>query len=103
MENKKEYNHVYMGKHAYRLAKEEIGLKTQRHSVKYKGVIITFLDHLKSGQICTNLIKFDDFNHELCMYQINSCSSSRTLRVVQRVLHHIEIETTEKSMDSNIN
>ncbi|MGD6740031.1 hypothetical protein ACN08N_26995 (plasmid) [Photobacterium leiognathi subsp. mandapamensis] len=98
MENKKTCNHVYMGKHAYRLVKEEIGLKTQRHSVKYKGVTITFLEHLNSGQICTNLIKFDDFNHELCMHQINSRSGSRTLRIVKRVLHHIE--TTEKSMDS---
>lgn len=88
--NSKPRKQVYMGKHAYRLAKEEIGLRTRSSSVKYKGVTISYLEHLKSGQICTNIIELSDFNHELKMYQVKSGSGSRTLRIVQRILRHIE-------------
>ena len=33
-----------MGKHAYRLAKEEIGLITRSRSVKYKGVTLSLIN-----------------------------------------------------------
>ena len=42
--NNKPYNHVYMGKHAYRLAKEEIELITRSRSVKYKGVTLLLIN-----------------------------------------------------------
>lgn len=95
--NSRPRNQVYMGKHAYRLAREEIGLRTRSSSVKYKGVTISYLEHLKSGQICTNLIELDDFNHELKMNQVKSCSGSRTLRIVQRLLRHIESKYNQGS------
>jgi len=79
-----------MGKHAYRLIKEELGLRTKRHSFQYKEVTMSYLKHLNSNQICTNILEFDSYNKELQMYQVKSGCGSRTLRIVRRLLRQIE-------------